>query len=536
MPQISSHLIEAELQRRKNEKEKIHCKNDIYHWLTHYVYTLDPHDKKNPIKLFPDKEYLRDLVSVWRDEKLLLVKKSRQMLMTWLCCALNLYEAQFSDGRYIFFQSKKEEDANALVDRAKFIFHHQPDFLKQTVEETYCKLKFPNANSQIVGIPQGGDQIRMHTASQIFLDEMAFQSEAEEAFTAARPCIEGGGSFIGVSSANPGFFQELVEEEAEEVEIRKGLSKKYTPSGFCVIRLHYTTDPAKATEEWKAEAKKGFKHEDKWNKEYEIDFTALGGTLVYPELEELGKNIFIAPPEIKDHWPRCIGIDPGVRNPTSAHFYAVDENGHIYVYWELYEKEIHYKDLARILKEHPDFEKAKRSIFIDPITATRVHHTQLGIKSFKELLEQEGVYTIPGNRDRTTGAEKVREYINDEKLHVSKTCPKMMWELENLRYEEWSGERAFAQNIREEIVPRNDHAWSELRYVLMSNPPKARKEIADLEAKIKKMVREREGAISEHYMMGGETPKFSPDEVLFVKPKTEKEKREGQNISDFYRI
>lgn len=421
------------------------------------------------------------------------------MLMTWLWTALNLHEVQFNEGRYNFFQSKKEDDANALVDRAKFIYHHQPDFLKQPAEETYCKFKFPVKNSQIIGIPQGGDQIRMHTASRIFSDEMAFQPEAENAFTAARPCIEGGGTFNGVSSANPGFFADLCQEEGERIEIRKGLSKKYTPTGFCVVRLHYTADPLKATPEWKKEAKKGFKHEDKWKKEYEIDYEALGGTKVYPELDRVRDEIFINPFEIPKHWLRYAGIDPGVRNPTSAHFYAVDEQGNIYAYWEFYEKETHYKDLARILKNHEDFKKIKRNIFIDPITATKVHHTKFGIKSFKELLEQEGIFTNPGNRNRMDGAEKIREYIVDGKLKIFKTCPKMMWELDNLRYEEWKGESYTHKNIKEEIVPRNDHAWSELRYVLMSNPMKTKKPVIGIEAKIKKMQREKRNSISDFY-------------------------------------
>ena len=425
MTQIPRKLIEQELERRKHEKELIRCKSDKYYWLVTYVYTHDPHDNENPIKKFPKKEYIRELIKLWEEEKLLLVEKSRQMMMTWLECALCLHEVQFNEGRLVFFQSKKEDDANSLVDRAKFIFHHQPEFLKQSVDETFCKFKFPNMTSQINGIPQGGDQIRMHTASRIFSDEMAFQPEAEEAFTAARPCIEGGGTFSGVSSANPGFFAEMCEEEGEWIEIRKGLSKKYTPMGFCIARLHYTADPLKSTPEWKAGAKKGL-NEDKWRKEYEIDFTALGGQKVYPELDEWVKTNYIAPFEIPKHWKRYAGLDPGVRNPTSCHFYAIDENGNVYAYWELYEKEVHYKDLARILKDQEDFEKIKRAIFADPITATKVHHTKFGIKSFKQLLDEEGVFVISGNRDRYAGAEKVREYIREKKLYIFKTCPRLI--------------------------------------------------------------------------------------------------------------
>lgn len=501
MQQIPQHLIEEELERRRNEKEFEKCKNNKWYWLTTYVRTLDEVDTKNPIKKFPkNKEYIKELIKVWEGEKLILIEKSRRMMMTWLCVALCLHEAQFNDGKSIFFQSKKEDDADALIGKSKFIYNHQPEFLKQKIDEKFKTIRFPDRNSQIIGIPQGGDQIRMYTASRIFSDEMAFQPEAEDAFTASRPCIEGGGAFIGVSTANPGFFHELCKEGGEYQEITHGMSQKHTPTGFCVIRLHYTADEKKRTPEWLKEAKRGFIHEDKWKKEYEIDYTALGGTAVYPELtkEKVGE-MFINPFHIKKHWNIYAGIDPGVRNPTSAHLYAIDENGNVYVYWELYEKELHYKDLARTLKEHPDFERFKRNIFIDPITATKVHQVSFGIKSFKELLEDEGVYTNPGNRNRLDGAEKIREYIVDNRLIIFKTCPEILKELQNLRYEEWNDSTKPMKNIKEEIVAKNDHAWSEMRYTLMGNPLRAKKPMGDLEARMKKQLQTQRGSFGDFY-------------------------------------
>lgn len=154
------------------------------------------------------------LTETWFKEPLLLIPKSRQMMVSWLICALYLWDVMFHEGRHVFFQSKKEEDANSLVERAKFIYERQPAFLKRNeAVSTYCLLEFPQLNSRIRGIPEGGDQIRMHTASGIFMDEMAFQPEAEKAFQAAKPTINGGGRFTGVSSANPSFFQTLVEDK-----------------------------------------------------------------------------------------------------------------------------------------------------------------------------------------------------------------------------------------------------------------------------------------------------------------------------------
>jgi len=179
------------------------------------VYTKDEHDKDNPFKKFPDKEHVKIICDLWYRDSLLLVPKSRQLMMTWLFAACYLLDTQFHEGRLNFFQSKKEEDADRVVQRAWFIYENQPDWVKAMfpADYTFCHIKFTQAKSEIWGVPQGGDQIRSHTASGIFSDEMAFQPEAEDSYTGALPTIKGGGRFTGVSSANPGFFHYLVENK-----------------------------------------------------------------------------------------------------------------------------------------------------------------------------------------------------------------------------------------------------------------------------------------------------------------------------------
>ncbi|NIP40492.1 MAG: hypothetical protein GTN39_03150, partial [Candidatus Aenigmarchaeota archaeon] len=77
-------------------------------------------------------------------------------------------------------------------------------------QASYAQLVFPNG-SKIWGIPEGPDIIRSYTGSILFSDEAAFQPSFEAAYTAALPMIKGGGQFIAVSSAEPGFFEKMVE-------------------------------------------------------------------------------------------------------------------------------------------------------------------------------------------------------------------------------------------------------------------------------------------------------------------------------------
>lgn len=174
-----------------------------------YAYTLDPHDKANPIKHFPNKLYLSKLIDIWHEEPLLLIVKSRQMMISWLLVALNTWLAMFNKGQYIFFVSKKEDDAGyatslALLSRAFFIYNHLPEGLKIPYHKsgTPSTLSFPTKNSVIHAVSQDSEALRQYTASSIFQDEMAFQEHSEQVYAAAKPTIDGGGRLTGVSTPN----------------------------------------------------------------------------------------------------------------------------------------------------------------------------------------------------------------------------------------------------------------------------------------------------------------------------------------------
>jgi hypothetical protein len=79
----------------------------------------------------------------------------------------------------------------------------------------------------------------------------------------------------------------------------KGLGVRTTSLGFRVLRLHYSADPDKdpATEHgarWYEEARKGMP-DARWRQEYELDYGALSGQLVFPTFEE---TIHVVPDQL----------------------------------------------------------------------------------------------------------------------------------------------------------------------------------------------------------------------------------------------
>lgn len=213
-------VLSNELENLVLQKEINKACEDPWFFMTRFVYTFDPHDQKQPIKKFPDIPYLKELTEIILKEPLVLIEKSRQMLITWLCVGLFLWERIREPG-YTFFQSKKEADAGlasplSLLSRVKFIYEHLPEGKLKPIME-YSKIppiiKFPEKNSVIHAVSQDSDALRQYTASRIFADEMAFQERAELAYMASKPTIDGGGKFCGVSTPNgKEFFYRLVKD------------------------------------------------------------------------------------------------------------------------------------------------------------------------------------------------------------------------------------------------------------------------------------------------------------------------------------
>lgn len=178
---------------------------DFCYFLDKFVYTHDEHDPIEPTKKFPMKDYIKQLAKIFVTEEKIIIEKSRQMMVSWIACAYALWIAMFHDGRRVFIQSKKEKDANELLNRCKFIYDKLPEVTKNKYKQdppAHCKMTWGKANSNIQAIPQGADVLRQYTSSLIISDEMAFQEKSEEAYIAAKPTLVGGGQFIGISSPN----------------------------------------------------------------------------------------------------------------------------------------------------------------------------------------------------------------------------------------------------------------------------------------------------------------------------------------------
>lgn len=192
--------------------ELIRCKQDPWHWMRAWVTTENVHSNlETTFQRFPDKPHLFYLTRLWQENPRLLIPKSRQLTVTWLISCLYLWDGLFFPSRLTFFQSKKEEDANANLERTWGVYQRLPTFFHEwsPAKRTYCNIRLTRQRSRLWAVPEGADHARQYTCSGYFSDEIGFQADTDKVLAAIAPTLGDKGRFTGVSSASPSYFQSL---------------------------------------------------------------------------------------------------------------------------------------------------------------------------------------------------------------------------------------------------------------------------------------------------------------------------------------
>lgn len=212
-------------------------------------------------------------------------------------------------------------------------------------------------------------------------------------------------------------------------------------------------------------------------------FTCAEG-LVYGEFDE--SVHVIEPFNIPHEWYDNISIDPGLKNPLSCHWYAVDYDSNVYVIAEHF---VSGKDAAwhcNAIKEKSlslgwqTDSKGRVRALIDSAANQR---TLSGVKSVAELFCENGVLVNTRvDKDMYSGLNRVKQYLNGVggNLRIFKTCVNLIREFKSYRW----GDDDNPKKI-------DDHALDELRYYLMTRPapPKSVETLSEIELDKQRLIR-----------------------------------------------
>src|SRR5262245_57908331 len=88
-------------------------------WLQRHTRMRDSHWRESgassPYRSFPEKPYFPALIQIFQAEAVIIIEKSRDMMLSWLCVGFFTHAAMTNDQREVLFQSQKEDKAAGCI-------------------------------------------------------------------------------------------------------------------------------------------------------------------------------------------------------------------------------------------------------------------------------------------------------------------------------------------------------------------------------------------------------------------------------------
>lgn len=217
------HIAKAKITAERRRIDD-HCKADGLWWARNQTCTYDEHasdTNTNPYKPFPDLEYMDLLWIALLNSKRLFIPKSREMMTSWLVAAYLTWKCQWNPRALCLVQTQNEKKVQKLLSYTKCLYDQQPLWLRQmhslkggaltSADIKQSKMEAVwDSEASLIGVPGGEHQIRLYHPSVVVFDEAAHLIEARQAYDTAAPVA---GQIICISSAGPGFFAEMCDDD-----------------------------------------------------------------------------------------------------------------------------------------------------------------------------------------------------------------------------------------------------------------------------------------------------------------------------------
>ena len=190
---------------------------------------------------------------------------------------------------------------------------------------------------------------------------------------------------------------------------------------------------------------------------------------------ELSRTRHIVDPmELPGSWRRYAGIDYGWRAPWAVIWGAVDEDGRVWLYRELYQTLVRESQQAKLILEAEKDEEVISRFADDAMWISRGE-----AKPIADVYQDEGCHIVKATKgpgSRKTGFARIHDYLAEAPacahhravgwetcpmLHMFSTCTNMFDELKNIEY-------ATRGDPEDSDTKFPDHLVDSLRYLLIN--------------------------------------------------------------------
>jgi len=168
------------------------------------------------------------------------------------------------------------------------------------------------------------------------------------------------------------------------------------------------------------------------------------------------------PFEVPSGWPRFRAADYGFSSPSCVLWGAMDHDGNIWIYREVYEKRLTADDLADTIYEAEAFDPPMYASILDKSCWNRI----AGAPSVAQTMIERGVRWLPSNSDRIAGKLQIHKRLQlnreteEAKLRIFSNCTNLIRTLPALPLSR--------TNSEDVDTKAEDHAYDALRYMCMA--------------------------------------------------------------------
>lgn len=182
----------------------------------------------------------------------------------------------------------------------------------------------------------------------------------------------------------------------------------------------------------------------------------------------------VDPYQIPPHWPRIVMGDYGYSKPSAVYWGAIDEDGNLVLYRELYVTGHTFEQLATAICSNTGHNEEIKYWVFDPAIWSKkdspVSGAETMMKTYKDIMGR-SINMIQANNDRVIGWNTLRDYLKPylqgekivSKLRIFSTCINLIRTLPTLVYDKIKVEDLDSDG--------EDHSADAVRYGVMSRPP-----------------------------------------------------------------
>jgi len=187
--------------RKKRNKKIVRCAYEPEFFISSFCF-IENADQRAWVrfKLWPSQ---MDALKKIAGNSQVIVLKARQLGLTWLVICYALWLMLFKHGSGVLLFSRRENEAQELLERIKEVHRRLPGFLRARVTvDNAQELRFGEIGSWVRCFPASRHSGRSYSATLVIVDEADFISDLRPLLNAVKPTISARGQLVLVSTAD----------------------------------------------------------------------------------------------------------------------------------------------------------------------------------------------------------------------------------------------------------------------------------------------------------------------------------------------